>query len=210
MSKDDLTREEQLALEQQAIEVLLQYGVKFTVPLKIEPKENPAWIRIWNKLFPKHVKVWRDKRIPKSWNVEKTNIVDINENVSKEIYQRVFHIKPLMLGTIDVIRKIAINMEFDEQAIDANPLSESKKLMKHINTMAKIASIAVLNCSDISDANNKEVVRLQKFFITHLTSSRLYKLATAISKMTDKAGFINSTRLILQVGATQPKAHRVE
>lgn len=210
MENKELTRDEQLELEQQAIEALLQYGVKFTVPLKIEPKEPPGWIRFWNKRFPKHVKVWRDKRIPKEWNVEKTTIVDINEGSEKEIYTRIFHIKPLMLGTTDIIRKIAIDMEFNERSLQDNPIPESERLMKFIPTMAKMAAVAIMNCSEISDVNSKKVLELQKFLLTHLTSARLQKLCTAIAKMSDKGGFIDSTRLILQVGTTQPKASRVE
>lgn len=210
MEQKELTRDEQLELEQQAIEALLQYGVKFTVPLKIEPKEPPVWIRTWNRYFPKHVKVWRDKRIPKKWNVEKTTVVDINENTTKDIYVRVFHIKPLMLGTTDMIRKLAIEMEYSEQSLQENPIPESERLMKFIPTMAKMAAVAVLNKSEIADVNNKEVLKLQKFFLSHLTSARLQKLCIAIGKMSDKAGFLNSTRLILQVGTTQPKASRVE
>lgn len=33
----ELTREERLDIEEQAIQALLQHGVKFSVPLKIEP-----------------------------------------------------------------------------------------------------------------------------------------------------------------------------
>ncbi len=205
-----LTRDEQLELEQQAIETLLQYGVKFTVPLKIEPKEPPKWIRMWNKLFPKHIRIWRDKRIPKNWNVEKVNTVDMNENITKDIYVRTFHIKPLYLGTGDMIRRLALKMEYSEEDVHGNPIEESERLLKFRPLMAEIVAIATLNCADAAEYKSLKVKELKKFFLTHLTHGKLQQLCSIVAKMNDKAGFINSIRLTLQVGTTQPKASRVE
>ena len=61
----ELTREERLEIEEKAIQALVNMGVKFNVPLKINPVKPPRFIRWWNKHFPNHVKMWRDKRIPK-------------------------------------------------------------------------------------------------------------------------------------------------
>ena len=47
----ELTREQQLEIEEQAIQALLDMGVKFSVPLKINPVKPPKWVRWWNKHF---------------------------------------------------------------------------------------------------------------------------------------------------------------
>ena len=192
---NDLTKEERLDLEEQAIEALLSYGVKFSVPLKFEPKQAPRWIRSWNKMFPKHQKECRDKRIPKNWNVDIVEVADINEGNTKNVYMRYFHIKPLYLGTMDMIRKLTIEIEFNEQKVQENSIPEGERLMKYVPLMAKIIAIATLNCSDVSDIYNKEIKSLQNFYLTHLTSSRLQKLCGIIGKMSDKGGFITSIQI---------------
>lgn len=62
----ELTREERLEIEEKAIQALVNMGVKFNVPLKINPVKPPRFIRWWNKHFPNHVKMWRDNVFPKA------------------------------------------------------------------------------------------------------------------------------------------------
>lgn len=207
----ELSREERLDIEEQAIQALLQYGVKFSVPLKIEPVAIPKRILWWNRHFPKFAKSWRDKRIPEDWNVEIVEIPDIILGRTKEVYMRHFHVKPLYLGTIDFIRMLSIEMEYNEQSIQENPAVESENLGKYTSLMAKIVAVATLNCCEISDPLYKEVKSLQKFFKNHLTVMRLQKLCLTINQMSNKAGFTSSIRLILQVETeTKPKADRIE
>lgn len=206
----EYTREQRLEIEEQALQALLQYGVKFSVPLKIEPQDPPKWVRLWNKYFPKRVKVYKDKRIPKNWDVDIVEIPDVNLGITKHVYMRNFFIKPLYLGTIDLVRLLSIEIEYNEGKVQEEALKESGRLMKYNRLMAKIVAIATLNCSEVADQRNKDVKELQKFFFSHLTSSRLQKLCLTIDKMSDKAGFINSIRLISRVATTTPKADRVE
>lgn len=206
----EYTREQRLEIEEQALQALLQYGIKFSVPLKIEPKDPPKRIQWWNKHFPKRVKVWRDERIPKSWDVDTVETPDINLGKTRNVYMRNFYIKPLYLGTIDLIRMQSIEIEYNEGKIQDEPMKESERLMKYNKLMAKIVAIATLNCCDVADQGYKEVKELQQFFLEHLTSARLQKLCSIIDKMSDKAGFINSIRLIFRAGTTSPKADRVE
>lgn len=207
----NLSKEERLELEEQAIQALLQYGVKFSVPLKFEPRKAPKRILLWNKYFPKWAKAWRDERIPTDWNVETVEIADINLGQTKEVYMRNFHIKPLYLGTIDFIRMLSIEIEYNEAELQENPMQESGKMMKYIPLMSKIIAVAALNCCEITDPMYKETKPLAKFFRNHLTGMRLQKLCQIISQMSDKGGFTNSIRLIQQVEATtQPRASRVE
>ena len=208
----DLTREERLEMEEKAIQALIQYGVKFSVPLKIKPKKAPKRIQLWNKHFPKYPKYWRDKRIPADWDVEISDVLDLSSDTSTEVYMRHFHIKPLYLGTIDYIRMLSIEMEYNEENIQEMPLQESSKMMKYTPLMAKIVAVATLNCCSITDPLHKDVKTLAKFYREHLTAGRLFSLCQVINQMSNRAGFINSIRLILQVDTTttKPKADRIE
>jgi hypothetical protein len=209
--KKELTKEERLELENQAIETLLQYGAKFSVPLKIFPRTAPKLIQWWNKHFPKLAIRWTDKRVPKKWLVEKEDVSDLMTGTTTELYMRRFHIRPLYLGTIDMIRSLELEIEFNEDAIQKNPSQESEKLFKYNKLMAKIVAVATLNISDVADPLNNEVKDLAKFFYTHLTSARLQRLCMIIDQLKNRGGFTNSIRLILQVPATTiPKADRVE
>ena len=157
---EELTREQQLELEEKAINALIEMGVKFSVPLKINPVNPPKRILWWNKHFPNHVKVWRDKRIPKDWNVSVESLPDPELGRMKDVYVRNFVIKPLYLGTIDYLRKLYLQIEFDEELIQDQPIQETKKLFKYIPLVAKIAAVAVLNNPTVADTDSKEVKAL--------------------------------------------------
>lgn len=203
----DLTREERLEIEEKAIQALIDMGVKFSVPLKINPVNPPKRIVWWNKHFPNHVKIWRDRRLPKNWDVSLSEVPDANLGKLVKVYMRNFHIKPLYLGTIDILRRFYIQIEYDEQAIQDQPIQESKKLFKYIPVMAEIAAIAVVNNFPYTNplANSKEVKELKQFFIDNLTVARLQRLVTIINQMMNPGGFTSSIRLIKEIGTTKPK-----
>lgn len=205
----ELTRQQRLELEEKAIDALLNMGVRFSVPLKIHPVNPPKWIQWWNKKFPKRVKIWRDKRIPKSWEVSETDVPNVDKTRIDHIYQRHFYIKPLFLGTIDYLRKLYIQIEYDEEAIQDQPIQESKKLFKYIPLMAEIAAVAIINDPTILKPNS-EVKTLQKFLIDHLTVARLKKLSDVISQMMNPGGFTSSIRSMVEMGTTQPKEDRAD
>ena len=202
----DLTREEQLEIEEKAIQALIDMGVKFSVPLKINPVNPPKRIVWWNKHFPNHVKIWRDRRLPKNWDVSLSEVPDANFGKLVKVYMRNFHIKPLYLGTIDALRRLYIQIEYDEQAIQDQPIQESKKLFKYIPVMAEIAAVAVLNNPAVANPLSKEVKELKAFFIEHLTVARLQRLAAIVSQMMNAGGFTSSIRSIREIGTnTKPK-----
>jgi len=209
---EDLTREQRLELEDKAINALIEMGVKFSVPLKINPVNPPKRILWWNRHFPNHIKVWRDKRIPNGWNVSVESMPDPELGKMKDVYVRNFVIKPLYLGTIDTLRKLYLQIEYDEEKIQDQPIQESKKLFKYIPLVAKIAAVAVLNNPTVTDQDNKEVKDLAKFFIEHLNVTRLKKLADVISQMMNPGGFTSSIRSIREIGTTKPsdRANLVE
>ena len=187
----ELTREQQLEIEEQAIQALIQMGVKFSVPLKINPVKPPKWVRWWNKHFPNHVKVWHDRRIPKDWNVSVMELPDTDKGKMVEVYMRQFHVKPLYLGTIDYLRKLYLQIELNEEKIQEQPTQEAKKYFKYISLMAEIAAVATKILRD--------------FFIEHLTVPRLKQLADVISQMMNAGGFTSSIISIREVGTTKPK-----
>ena len=84
----ELTREERLEIEEKAIQALVNMGVKFNVPLKINPVKPPRFIRWWNRYFPNHVKMWRDKRIPKGWDVSETEVPNAALQTMERVYMR--------------------------------------------------------------------------------------------------------------------------
>jgi hypothetical protein len=206
----DLTAEERLDLEEKAIEALLQLGVKFSVPLKIYPVKPPKMVLWWNRKFPKMAKIWRDKRIPLDWDVSVMEVPDADRGRMVDMYMRNFHIKPLYLGTIDYLRKLYIQIEFNEKDVQDKPIQESKRLFKYIPLMAEIAAVAVINSPEITNRQSKEVTRLKEFFMNHLTVARLKKLSDVISQMMNPGGFTSSIRSIREVGTTKPKANLVE
>ena len=203
----ELNRQQRLEVEEKAIDALLQMGVKFSVPLKIYPVKPPRIIRWWNKKFPKKAKVWRDKRIPKGWDVVEADVPNVDKSTMEHIYQRQFHIKPLYLGTIDYLRKLYIQIEYDEEAIQDQPNQESKRLFKYIPLMAEIAAVAIINDPSIIKPNS-EVKDLQRFLMDHLTVNRLKKLSDIISQMMNPGGFTSSIRSIVEMGTTKPKEEK--
>lgn len=207
--KKYLTREQMLEVEEKAIEALLQMGVKFSVPLKISPVKPPKWIVWWNKHFPFHMKVWRDSRIPKEWDVSTMEMPDVELGNMKTVYMRHFHVKPLYLGTIDYLRKLYIQIEYDEKTIQDEPIQESKRMFRYIPLMAEIAAVAVLNAPSITNPLCNDIKELQKFFLEHLTVQRLQKLSETIQQMMNPAGFISSIRSIRETGTTKPKQEKI-
>ena len=203
--EQELTREEKLEIEEKAIQALLDMGVKFSVPLKISPKRPPKRVVWWNKHFPNHVKIWRDRRLPKSWDVSLSEVPDATLGKMTNVYMRNFYIKPLYLGTIDTLRRLYIQIEYDAQAIQDNPTQESKRLFKYVSLMAKIAAVAVVNNPSVISPVSREVDELKEFFIEHLTVARLQRLAAIISQMMNAGGFTSSIRSIMEIGTTRPK-----
>lgn len=210
--QEELTREQRLEIEDNALQALLNMGCRFSVPLKIYPVKPSKWFNLRKRIFPKCAKVWHDKRIPKGWNVSVVEIPDVETERMKEVYMRHFNVKPLYLGTIDRLRQMYIGIEYDEKTIQEQPIQESKRLFKYTKQMADIAAVAVINDPTVAEKESKAVKELSKFFMEHLTVARLQKLTAIISQMMNPAGFTASIRLIREVGTTKPKpeAERIE
>ena len=208
-----LTREQRLEIEEKAIQALLDMGVRFSVPLKYSPGKAPWWVRLWNHLVKKYPIAWRDRRIPKSWNDTIEEIPDTNKVKMEMVYMRHFQIKPLYLGTIDKIRQLYLQIEYDEETIQQNPLQETKKLYKYIHIVSQIAAVAIVNNPEVA-TDSKAVKSLARFIENHVTVPKLRRLSDVISQMMDPGGFTSSIRSIREVGVTRPnpntKANLIE
>ena len=203
--EQELTREERLEIEEKAIQTLIDMGVKFNVPLDINPVNQPWRIAWWNRHFPDHMIMWRDKRIPKDWDVTLEDMPDTDKKELRKVYVRHFRITPLYLGAIDRIRSLYLQIEYDEDKLQELPQQEGKKLFKYIDIMAEIAAVAVINNPSVSDTSSHEVRQLKKFFIDNLSVNRLKRLADVISQMMNPGGFTASIRSIREIGTTKPK-----
>ena len=208
----ELTREERLEVEEKAIQALIDMGVRFRVPLNINPVNPPKRIAWWNRHFPDHMIAWRDNRIPDDWDVTLEELPDPDKKELRKTYVRHFRITPLYLGTIDRIRSLYLQIEYDEDKLQELPQQEGKKLFKYIGLVAEIAAVAVLNNPSVSDPHSREVRQLKQFFIDNLSVNRLKRLADVISQMMNPGGFMHSIRSIREIGATKPtpRANLVE
>lgn len=206
MEEKDLTREQRLEIEEKAIEALLQMGVRFSVPLKVHSRRTRS-----RKWFLKRFALGRAKPpIPKGWDVGVMEVPDIDTGDVKSVPVRNFHIKPLYLGTIDYLRKLYIQIEYDEERIQDMPIQESQRLFRYIPLMAEIAAVAIINDRSAISTQSKQVQELKEFLLDHLTVTRLQKLSNIIAQMMNPGGFTSSIRLIREVGVTKPKADLVE
>lgn len=201
----DLTREQRLDIEEKAINALISMGVKFSVPLRIHPVNPPRLISWWNRRFPGRTIVWRDRRIPKGWDVSVESVPDADKGKLVETYNRNFVVRPLYLGTIDLLRKLYLQIEYDEGKVQDEPIQETKRLFKYIPLMATIAAVAVINDPDVTDPRSGRISELADFFVRHLTVARMKKLADIISQMMNSGGFTSSIRSIREIGLTKPK-----
>lgn len=204
IEQPDLTREERLEIEEKAIQALIDMGVKFKVPLRINPVNPPKRIAWWNKHFPNHLIVWKDRRIPKDWDVTLEEMPDPDKKELRKMYVRHFRVTPLYLGTIDRIRSLYIQIEYDEDKLQELPQQEGKKLFKYIDLVAEIAAVAVINDPSVSDPYSREVRQLKQFFKDNLSVNRLKRLADVISQMMNAGGFTHSIRSIREIGSTKP------
>lgn len=206
MEEKDLTREQRLEIEEKAIEALLQMGVRFSVPLKVHSRRTRS-----RKWFLKRFALGGAKPpIPKGWDVGVMEVPDIDTGDVKSVPVRNFHIKPLYLGTIDYLRKLYIQIEYDEERIQDMPIQESQRLFRYIPLMAEIAAVAIINDRSAISTQSKQVQELKEFLLDHLTVTRLQKLSNIIAQMMNPGGFTSSIRLIREVGVTKPKADLVE
>ena len=114
----------------------------------------------------------------------------ISKLLKKE--ERTFIINPLFNGTLLELSYEFSKMEFSQEKLQENGLTEVKRLMKHSKVLSNIIAISVLN--------NRLKIRLFKgilsrYFLWRLTPSETESITTTIHYMMDLEGFTNSIRL---------------
>jgi len=116
--------------------------------------------------------------------------------------ERNFIIQQPFLGTLDLISELFLKINFDEELIKANPLSESKLL---VSKTAKICSLVVA----ISVLNNRILIKLfskilASYFLWRLKPSDLFNIALIINQINNYGDFTNSIRLMSIIRTTAP------
>jgi hypothetical protein len=107
--------------------------------------------------------------------------------------ERKFIIRQPYLGTLDLLSREFLQIEFDEQKLQADGLSESKKLAsKASKVLANILAISVLSSSWKIWLF---LPLLSKYFLWRVTPSKMLELSLIINYMMNLEGFINSIRL---------------
>ena len=123
--------------------------------------------------------------------------------------ERGFTIYQPYLGTLDLLSREFLKIEFDEEKLQTDGLSESKRLgSKAAKVLADILAIAVLS--------DKWKIRLFKkalssYFLWRVTPSKMLELSMIINIMMNLEGFINSIRLnAIHKTANPPKLIETE
>lgn len=122
--------------------------------------------------------------------------------------KRTFHIRQLFLGTMDLVSSLYANMEIDEEALEADPIAEGRRLEhKYARTMARIVAVSYLN--------DKWRIRLfswyyTSYFLWRVDPTKLYQLAMIVNTLSNTPDFVNSIRLLSIVRTAPPKADRIE
>ena len=108
--------------------------------------------------------------------------------------ERRFVIHQPFLGTLDYLSKEYIQMGFDEQALTADPMGESKRLVfRNARRCARIVAISILN-------NRLQIGLLlpflSRYLLWHLTPDTLFQLTVQINRISNIADFTASIRFL--------------
>ncbi|WP_262246956.1 hypothetical protein [Parapedobacter soli] len=134
--------------------------------------------------------------------------------------KRVFTITEPYTGTLDLLADEFIKMEIDTDALDANPIQESNRIVhRSARRMARIVAITVLNGRCWVEVtpyrgfvNRPLINRYTNYFLRRVKPSKLNQLALIIRQLMNAGDFINSIRWIsgAMPRTTNPKAGLVE
>lgn len=206
-----LTDEEKRAMEESAIDILLQFGVSFGVPLR---KEEIASLQhkksLLNKLLHRQPKI----ALPRELDIKTRKLPNpANPEETIDYYEAEVNIRPMCLATICAIRRIRLEIEQKDPKFKEKLESEDIydwSIYDHMDMVLKALAIATLNTDD-TRTYAKEIEEWMLFYRRHLVNQRLAKLVQVIMTLTDTKSFRISTRLILGLGTTAPReASRVE
>lgn len=197
-----IAQQEAKQAESRALDTLLENSQSFQVALNLKALQHNKLKSLLSKLLP-----WvTNKLFPKHWDVQTQT-----DSKGQTTYLRTMYISPLYLGTIDQIRQLSLTINYNEQALQQDPIAESRRLFNYTNTMARIAAIATINAPvNTTKKYKKQLNGLTHFYKEHMTSTSLLQLIGLINFMSNPVDFTNSIRLVQMSGTTQPKANQVE
>lgn len=209
--KKVLSEEEKAKLEETAVDILLQLGVSFGVPLR---KEEIATLRHEKSFLYKLLHRKPKMALPPDLDIKTLKIPNpTNTEEQIDYYEAQVNIRPMCWATISAIRKIRLEIEQRDPKFREKLESEDIydwSLYDHEEQILKALAIATLNTDDVR-TYAKEIEVWKMFYHRHLTNQRLAKLVRVIMAMADTKSFQISTRLILGLGTTAPReADRVE
>lgn len=116
--------------------------------------------------------------------------------------ERTLIIRAPFVHTQDRLSREFIDMDFSEEALQANPLGESKRLVaKNALRFARIVAIAILN--------RRWKINLLGPLLAHyladrITSAKLLQIVLIINQISNTGDFINSIRLTFASRTTIP------
>lgn len=197
-----ISQQEAKAAEAKAIDTLLENSQTIQIPLNPKALKPSLPARLLSNLFPG----LKNKHLPGDWD-----ITIQRDDKGRQTYLRTMQISPLYLGTIDQIRQLSLQINYDEQDLQQDPIAESRRLFNHIDTVTAIAALATLNAPPkTTKSHKKQLNELKEFYKEHLTPSSLLRLIHLINFMSNPADFLCSIRLVQMIGSTRPKANPVE
>lgn len=209
--KKNLSEEEKAQLEESAIDLLLQYGVSFGIPLL---KEEIDALRPQKSLLNKLLHRKPKTGLPPELDIKSLKIPNPkNPEEQIDYYEAEVNIRPLRLATICAIRRIRLQIEQKDPKFRKKLETEDVydwSVYDHEEQILTALALATINSDDMRKYA-KEVECWRMFYHRHLTNPRYAKLVQVVMAMTDTKSFRISTRLILGLGTTAPReANRVE
>ena len=115
---------------------------------------------------------------------------------------RTFVIPQPCLGVLDLMSRIFLDIEFDEKAINENPLTETKRLATHGPRLAEVIAIAVLGSKWKIKYFSKI---LSSYFFWRIQPDNLFKIVLGLTQISNLSDFTNSIRLTSRIRTTTPR-----
>lgn len=120
--------------------------------------------------------------------------------------ERSFTIHQPYLGTLDIISRIFLEIEIDENLLQENTLPETRKLIvQSARKCALIVAVSVLNSRWKIKYLSK---MLSRYFLWRIQPDKLLKLAIYINQINNLGDFISSIRLMSMIRTTAPRIEK--
>ena len=187
----DEVEKDNIELEREQLNLLIKRGVKFEVVTKIRKRKKG-----FKSFFQKP---------------------EISEETTS------YEIQEPTLSVLDRLCDVWLDMAIDEEALrEGAVIVEAKQITKkNTEKMARIIAISVLgedyHITEVSRTgkirkytDDKELNRLTKVFFHSIKPSKLARLATTITNVSNLADFIASMRLMSGARTTKPITDRIE